>query len=205
MTSPYPVKRKAPEKYVTEFDILKSAHRFLRDENDPESSKTWDAQLAKKYEDSLFKEFAVCDLKHFKSGNVALRWRTEDEVLAGAGENTCGNTRCPYYEAPEKEQPKLTTLELPFAYTEQGEQEQRQVMVKVTLCPRCVKKLMWKREQDKKAASAVRTSETGTEDKQSYDKGEGSSKTRREKRITREKPRHQSQPHSRSKSPPRRR
>lgn len=34
--------------------------------------KSWDAQLAKKYEDSLFKEFAVCDLKHYKSGNVCV-------------------------------------------------------------------------------------------------------------------------------------
>lgn len=134
-----------------------------------------------------------------------MRWRTEDEVLAGAGENTCGNTRCSCYEAPENEQPKLTTLELPFAYTEQGEQEQRQVMVKVTLCPRCVKKLRWKREQDKKAAAAALSSRNGTEDKQSYDdKGEGPSKAKKEKRMTRERPLHQSQSHSRSKSPPRR-
>jgi len=43
--------------------------RFLR-EDGSESVKTWEAKLAKKYEDSLFKEFAVCDLKHYKNGNV---------------------------------------------------------------------------------------------------------------------------------------
>ncbi|KAF8525905.1 folate-sensitive fragile site protein Fra10Ac1-domain-containing protein [Hysterangium stoloniferum] len=151
MSSLYPVKRKAPEIYTSEFDILKSAHRFLRDDK-PEATQSWDAQLAKKYEDTLFKEFAVCDLKHYKSGNIALRWRTEDEVISGAGETTCGNTRCPYYDSSndsKQKPPKLTTMELPFAYTEQGETEMRQVMVKVVLCQRCVKKLMWKREKDK--------------------------------------------------------
>jgi hypothetical protein len=86
MSSLYPFKKKTTETYTTEFDILKSSHRclflfdilaipaysikrFLRDD-DPGVSKTWEAQLAKKYEDSLFKEFAVCDLKHYKSGNV---------------------------------------------------------------------------------------------------------------------------------------
>ncbi|GJJ08349.1 hypothetical protein Clacol_002560 [Clathrus columnatus] len=107
--------------WVTKGLELTISCRFLRAEDDPQTSKSWDAQLAKKYEDNLFKEFAVCDLKHFKSGNIALRWRTEDEVLLGAGENTCGNTRCPRHQATDNELPKLTTLELPFAYTEQGE------------------------------------------------------------------------------------
>jgi hypothetical protein len=34
------------------------------------------------------------DLKHYKSGQIAMRWRTEDEVLAETGERTCGNLRC---------------------------------------------------------------------------------------------------------------
>jgi hypothetical protein len=34
------------------------------------------------------------DLKHYKSGQIAMRWRTEDEVLAESGERTCGNLRC---------------------------------------------------------------------------------------------------------------
>jgi len=73
-------------------------------------------------------------------------------VISGAGETTCGNTRCPHYDSSshsKEESPKLTTMELPFAYTEQGETDMRQVMVKVVLCPRCVRKLMWKREKDK--------------------------------------------------------
>ncbi|KAF8503840.1 folate-sensitive fragile site protein Fra10Ac1-domain-containing protein [Gautieria morchelliformis] len=163
MSSLYPVKKRGPEAYTTEFDILKASHKFLRS-SDEDGAKSWDAQLAMKYEASLFKEFAVCDLKHYKSGNIALRWRTEDEVLSGAGESSCGNTRCPYYDTPADSvpsgsqdvhlkppnSPKLTTMELPFSYVEQGESQVRDVMVKVVLCQRCVKKLMWKREREKK-------------------------------------------------------
>ena len=32
--------------------------------------KAWEDQLAEKYYESLYREFAVCDLKHYKSGNV---------------------------------------------------------------------------------------------------------------------------------------
>ena len=42
--------------------------RFLRDDDEKPSS--WDEQLATKYYTSLYREFAVCDLKHYKSGNV---------------------------------------------------------------------------------------------------------------------------------------
>lgn len=42
--------------------------RFLREED--ERPATWDERLAEKYYSSLYREFAVCDLKHYKSGNV---------------------------------------------------------------------------------------------------------------------------------------
>lgn len=32
--------------------------------------KTWEDRLAEKYYENLYREFAVCDLKHYKSGNV---------------------------------------------------------------------------------------------------------------------------------------
>ncbi|EFI27946.1 hypothetical protein CC1G_14437 [Coprinopsis cinerea okayama7 len=71
--------------------------------------KDWDEQLAIKYYDSLYREFAICDLKHFKSGN-------------------------------------------------------KSALVKVVLCPRCVKKLMWKRTKEKeRAAAAGRDGELGHE------------------------------------------
>ncbi|KAG5647365.1 hypothetical protein DXG03_000433 [Asterophora parasitica] len=152
----------APRTGPSEFEILKAAHRFLRDEDESSKEKgkemTWDEQLASKYYASLYREFAVCDLKHYKSGNFALRWRTESEVLSGAGETTCGNTRCEHHHPlPDHLQrsssvpsgPPLTTLELPFAYVEHG--ENKAALVKVVLCPRCFDKLMWKRRKEKEA------------------------------------------------------
>jgi protein FRA10AC1 len=110
---------------------------------------------------------------------VALRWRTEDEVLSGAGETSCGNIRCSHHEAPssgpastsnrrwdeddddrgkkhrskEKPKRKLVTVELPFAYSEDG--EAKSALVKVVLCDKCFKKLNWKREKDKELARAA--------------------------------------------------
>jgi len=133
----------------TEFEILRDSHKFLRPEDENEKSLSWNEQVAKKYYSNLYREFAVCDLKHYKSGNFSLRWRTEDEVISGAGETTCGNSRCPFHDTHHVEQyhPSLTTLELPFSYVEDG--ESKFALVKVVLCPRCVKKLMYKRKKEK--------------------------------------------------------
>ncbi|KAI0955604.1 hypothetical protein AcV7_006226 [Taiwanofungus camphoratus] len=133
----------------SEFDILKASHKFLRDEDDEQRQLSWDAQLAKKYYANLYREYAVCDLKHYKSGNFALRWRTESEVISGAGETTCGNTRCLLHNpvGADGAKPPLKTLELPFSYVEEG--ENKFALVKVVLCDKCCKKLMWKRTKER--------------------------------------------------------
>ncbi|KAI0261813.1 folate-sensitive fragile site protein Fra10Ac1-domain-containing protein [Russula aff. rugulosa BPL654] len=151
----YPKPSSSATSFATEFDILRASHKFLRHDNDPSESShktSWNDQLAQKYYDNLFREFAVCDLKHYKSGNFALRWRTEAEVLSGAGENTCGNTRCKHH-TDQDTAVQLSTLELPFAYEEHG--EHKSALVKVVLCPRCLKKLMWKRNKEKDGQSAT--------------------------------------------------
>jgi protein FRA10AC1 len=68
----YPKPSSSSTSFATEFDILRASHKFLRQDNDiAESHNTsWNDQLAQKYYDNLFREFAVCDLKHYKSGNV---------------------------------------------------------------------------------------------------------------------------------------
>ncbi|QRV90044.1 Folate-sensitive fragile site protein Fra10Ac1 [Ceratobasidium sp. AG-Ba] len=132
----------------SELDGLIEQHKFLRDDDDKELEElSTDERIAVKYYRGLFKEFGLIDLKHYKSGKFALRWRTEDEVVEGYGQFTCGNTRCAYHKEQERRQPTLLTLELPFAYEEQG--EAKQALVKVVLCERCKKKLMWKREKEK--------------------------------------------------------
>jgi protein FRA10AC1 len=52
----------------------------------------------------------------------------------------------------KRKQNRLSTLELPFVYEEQG--ESKAALVKVVLCPRCVKKIMWKRNKEKEARQA---------------------------------------------------
>ncbi|KAJ7649912.1 hypothetical protein FB45DRAFT_858855 [Roridomyces roridus] len=46
----------------------------------------------------------------------------------------------------------LTTLELPFTYTEHG--ETKSALVKAVLCARCLGKMMWKRRKEKERAAA---------------------------------------------------
>ncbi|KAI3600973.1 protein fra10ac1 [Moniliophthora roreri] len=139
---------------------------FLREDDEEEGAQlSWEEKLASKYYANLYREFAVCDLKHYKSGNFALRWRTEAEVLSGAGETSCGNTRCKLHEPTadfddfaENERGhkslNLATLELPFTYLEHG--ESKSALVKVVLCEKCVGKLMWKRRKDKERETGVK-------------------------------------------------
>ncbi|KAF9267413.1 hypothetical protein L218DRAFT_686440 [Marasmius fiardii PR-910] len=163
--SSYPTRKPLPPTGHTEFEILKESHKFLREDEEAEG-QGWDDKLAAKYYSSLYREFAVCDLKHYKSGEFALRWRTEEEVLSGAGETTCGNTRCKYHEPltnsrrfdrDEKPSKALTTLELPFAYVEHG--ENKSALVKVVLCDKCLNKMMWKRRKAKEEESRIKKEE----------------------------------------------
>lgn len=61
--------------------------RFLRSESD-DQDLTWEKRIAKKYYDKLFKEYALVELKYYKEGRVAMRWRTQKEVVRGKGMST---------------------------------------------------------------------------------------------------------------------
>ncbi|KAJ7649933.1 folate-sensitive fragile site protein Fra10Ac1-domain-containing protein [Roridomyces roridus] len=191
----------------SEFEILKASHKFLREDEDDKApgSSSWDDQLATKYYDSLFREFSVCDLKHYKSGNFALRWRTEEEVLAGAGETTCGNTRCEHHTAPRGHNPppppQLTTLELPFTYTEHG--ETKSALVKAVLCARCLGKMMWKRRKEKeRVAEEGPSADGGGGSRRADETGEGrEDRHRRRSSRSRSPRRHKSDHKPRRRSP----
>ncbi|KAF8905090.1 folate-sensitive fragile site protein Fra10Ac1-domain-containing protein [Gymnopilus junonius] len=215
----YPSSSQATSKPVgiTEFEILKASHKFLREEE--ERPATWDEKLAEKYYTSLYREFAVCDLKHYKSGNFALRWRTEEEVLDGSGETTCGNTRCEHHFPSrlqsEEAKPALTTLELPFTYVEHG--ESKSALVKVILCGRCVEKLMWKHNKEKEKrrraeeeAAALHDSHHPEEEEESLksaknknenDRAERHRQKKRSRETIEERERSHKRRTSRSKSP----
>ncbi|KAJ3091613.1 hypothetical protein HK102_014099 [Quaeritorhiza haematococci] len=129
-------RRKAAWK--TELDVLKEHHRFVRDEEDNEIS--WEARVAKKYYDKLFKEYALCNLSRYKEGRVALRWRTANEVVIGKGQFTCGNLLC-------SETEQLHSWEVNFAYMEQG--VKKNTLVKVRLCMACSYKLNYKKIKER--------------------------------------------------------
>lgn len=124
----------------TELDVLLAHHKFLHPSTASHTDAAWEDQLAFKYYESLFREFALVNLKKYKSGKVALRWRTEDEVLQGTGERSCASLRCEYHQIPppaaedededENDDParqeeirsrvgvELFEYQVPFTYTE---------------------------------------------------------------------------------------
>ncbi|XP_015127655.1 protein FRA10AC1 homolog [Diachasma alloeum] len=114
-------------------DVIRENHRFLwEDEDVPD---TWENRLAKKYYDKLFKEYCICDLTYYKHNKVALRWRTEKEVVVGKGQFECGNKKCCMKEG-------LRSWEVNFGYEEHG--EKKNALVKLRLCPDCSEKLNYK-------------------------------------------------------------
>lgn len=112
-----------------DFTVLKENHKFLWDS---EKIQTWEERLAKRYYDKLFKEYCIVDLSKYESKKIALRWRIESEVRSGKGQFMCGNKSC-----SEKEM--MCSWEVNFAYVEQN--EKKNALVKVRLCPDCSIKL----------------------------------------------------------------
>ncbi|PKI82661.1 hypothetical protein MVES_003518 [Malassezia vespertilionis] len=97
----------------TDFDILREHARFLHTDD---LAHSYEAQLARAYYDSLYKEFAIANLKHYRTRGIALRWRTEEEVLGGIGQYTCANQRCARHK--RRTRTALSEYEVPFAYQE---------------------------------------------------------------------------------------
>ncbi|GAA97576.1 uncharacterized protein L969DRAFT_83876 [Mixia osmundae IAM 14324] len=162
--------RSLPSTY-DELEVLRRHHQFIRDDSKPQQKLTYEEELSLKWYNTLFREYALVDLKHYKSGALALRWRTSEEVVARLGELTCGSLRCEWHKPAHKherdrsrspisssrysrgslkddDEPsvpvELTSWQVPFAYTEQG--KSKSALVKITLCPRCSKKLNFARQ-----------------------------------------------------------
>lgn len=131
-----------------DIDIIRENHKFLWDnEKEPD---TWEEKLAKKYYDKLFKEYCICDLTYYKENKVAMRWQTEQELLSGKGQFSCGEKHCSETES-------LRTWEVNFGYVEDG--TKKNALVKLRLCPECSCKLNYrhKRREIKKKVSLKRS------------------------------------------------
>ncbi|GAA5846233.1 hypothetical protein JCM5353_003183 [Sporobolomyces roseus] len=152
-----------------ELDILKERHQFVRSNDVDPSTLSWEDQVAAKYYDSLFKEFAIVNLKHWSTGAIGLRWRTEDEVLLGIGHLTCASMRCQFHQPsarllesleeegaivdPDSSTPlvetRLAESEMNFGYIEEG--IKKSALVKVVLCRECGKRLRRGKEKAREA------------------------------------------------------
>ena len=134
-----------------DFDVLRSQHQFLWGVSDQVDS--WEKRLAKAYYDKLFKEYAIADLSRYRERKVALRWRTEKEVVVGKGQFVCGSRLCSAREG-------LVSWEVNFAYVEGG--VRKNALVKVRLCSGCSKKLnachkckQWRGSKDRVGSGEV--------------------------------------------------
>ncbi|WRT65973.1 uncharacterized protein IL334_002924 [Kwoniella shivajii] len=97
----------------SDWDVVREHHRFIRDDEDPRNV-SWEERVARAYESKLFKEFALIDLKHYKSHSFALRWRTAEEVINGIGESTCASLRCKYHKSPSDTNRSIDPSQLRF-------------------------------------------------------------------------------------------
>lgn len=141
-----------------DIDVVRENHRFLWDDEEDaagggKKQLTWGQALAKKYYDKLFKEYCICDVSRYKENKVAMRWRTQEEVVAGKGQFQCGARKC-------NEQERLRTWEVNFAYVEDA--QKKNALVKVRLCPDCSYKLNYhhrRKEVTKKKKKKVKKKE----------------------------------------------
>ncbi|KAJ2997157.1 hypothetical protein HDV02_005836 [Globomyces sp. JEL0801] len=115
---------------ISEIDILKKNHQFLRDSNDV----SWEARVAQKYYDKLFKEYCLGDFSRYKTGAIGLRWRTKQECISGKGED-------------------LHSWEVNFVYLE--ERTKKNALVKIRLCPKCSVQLNYKKMKEEKVRAKM--------------------------------------------------
>lgn len=52
-----------------DIDVIRENHRFLWEEAD--ALDTWEKQLAKRYYDKLYKEYAIVELKNYQKNDVS--------------------------------------------------------------------------------------------------------------------------------------
>eukprot|EP01031_Cornospumella_fuschlensis_P040996 gene40996-50007_t len=102
----------------SDVEELRAHHEFVRDDEKDAKlfSESWQTRMARRYYDQLYKEFAIIDLSRAELGQIGLRWRTKEEVVAGKGQSYCSNKRC-------EQAAELATYELPFKYVEHGEEK----------------------------------------------------------------------------------
>ena len=116
----------------TDADVVRTTFRFLRSEEDDAELGAWEARMARRYYDKLFKEYCIADLSRYREQKIGMRWRVEKEVVTGKGQFSCGEKRC---DATSR----LASYEVHFGYREAG--ERKEALVKLRVCESCARKL----------------------------------------------------------------
>ena len=120
----------------SDIQVIQENWKFVRSEEN-EDQLSWEKRMTKKYYDKLFKEYCICDLSKYKEGKIAMRWRTEKEVLSGKGQFICANKTCSVEEG-------LRAWEAVFSYEEDG--EKKSALIKVKLCEDCSGRINYKKQ-----------------------------------------------------------
>ncbi|OAF69490.1 hypothetical protein A3Q56_02757 [Intoshia linei] len=121
-----------------EYDLLQKNYQFIKDDKKLKHLSQWEIKLVNKYYNRLYKEYCISNIKHYKSGRIAMRWRTEKEVIIGKGQFICGSTRCDSRKS-------LTSWEVNFNYVEN--EENKSALVKLRLCPPCSIKINYRKRK----------------------------------------------------------
>ena len=83
----------------TDWEAVREQHKFLRTEEDDKPDSSWEAKLAKKYYDKLFKEYCLADLTLYKEGKIGAweAWKKREGGGGGGAEEeewTCRSLAC---------------------------------------------------------------------------------------------------------------
>jgi len=122
---------------------------------DADEDGSWEARLARRYYERLFREYVISDLAGYRTGCVGFRWRTEAEVVQGKGQFYCGHRPC-------SSKLGLRSYEVDFKYREAS--ESKRALVKARLCERCAYKLHYKRLKAERKRSRAASKETVEEE-----------------------------------------
>ncbi|KAG0131049.1 folate-sensitive fragile site protein Fra10Ac1-domain-containing protein [Tuber indicum] len=165
-------------KYRNERDILEDHHQFIRTD---EEADTEEKRIAKSYYDKLFKEFAMVELARWREKQIAMRWRTKQEVLDGKGQFSCANLSCRNHRSTLDENPDeeggLRSVELNFEYAERG--EKKHALVTARVCEECADKLRYVQRGDKSKRKRSRGSRSPSRGRHHRGRSEGGEESRR--------------------------
>lgn len=111
---------------------------------------------------------------------IAMRWRTKQEVLDGKGQFSCANLSCRNHRSTLDENPDegggLRSVELNFEYVEHG--EKKHALVTARVCEECADKLRYVQRGGKERRKRSRRSRSPSRERHQRKRSEGAEESR---------------------------